>query len=169
MSGVVEVVAAILVRDGRIFLQQRPPTKDFAWCWESPGGKVEPSESHHVALRRELREELGIDIGELPDGQKPVWTGRFENLVTRPKHDGPTTTHVLFEGQPLCGFMAGQLPKDWPAGHNWVSIADVVWGDGKAYIPNDSQRLEDPRPCPGCCDRVASSLVLQDAVGGRWR
>ena len=91
-------------------------------------------------------------------------------LAEHPRqHDGPTTTHVLFEGQPLCGFMAGQLPKDWPAGHNWVSIADVVWGDGKAYIPNDSQRLEDPRPCPGCCDRVASSLVLQDAVGGRWR
>lgn len=84
MSGVVEVVAAVLVRDGRIFLQQRPPTKDFAWCWESPGGKVEPGESHRVALRRELREELGIDIGELPDGQKPVWTGRFDNLVARP-------------------------------------------------------------------------------------
>lgn len=80
----IEVVSAILVQHGRIFLQQRPALKDFGFCWESPGGKVDGNESHHQALRREVLEELGIDIGELPHGLKPTWTGRFENVVTRP-------------------------------------------------------------------------------------
>jgi hypothetical protein len=51
-----------------------------------------------------------------------------------------TTTHVLFEGQPLCGFMTGHVPKDWPSGHNWVSVMDVVWRDGKATFPPTSER-----------------------------
>ena len=79
----IEVVSAIIVKHGRILLQQRQALKDFAFCWESPGGKVDGNESHHQALRRELMEELGIDIGELPAGQTAAWSGRFENVVTR--------------------------------------------------------------------------------------
>ena len=80
---IVEVVAGVLVRGGRLFLQQRPAAKDFAWCWESPGGKVEPGESHHQALRRELLEEIGVEV-DLQPGQQPIWFDRFENPVNRP-------------------------------------------------------------------------------------
>ena len=57
-------VVAGVIRDraGRILLAQRPPGKHLAGCWEFPGGKVEPGESEHVALARELREELGVAI-----------------------------------------------------------------------------------------------------------
>jgi 8-oxo-dGTP pyrophosphatase MutT (NUDIX family) len=57
---VIDVVSAIIVRDGRILLTQRMPPRDFAFCWESPGGKCEPDESFDVALRRELEEELDL-------------------------------------------------------------------------------------------------------------
>jgi len=58
----VEVVAAaILDRSGRVLTCCRPAGKEFAGLWEFPGGKIEAGESAEAALRRELREELGID------------------------------------------------------------------------------------------------------------
>lgn len=61
-SKYVEVSAAVLQRsDGSFLLAQRPPDKIWAGYWEFPGGKVEPGETPHHALVRELREELGID------------------------------------------------------------------------------------------------------------
>jgi 8-oxo-dGTP diphosphatase len=59
----IEVVAGVLEReDGSFLLAQRPPGKVYAGYWEFPGGKVEPDESPRVALARELREELGVEM-----------------------------------------------------------------------------------------------------------
>ncbi|MGO9261889.1 MAG: (deoxy)nucleoside triphosphate pyrophosphohydrolase [Bryobacteraceae bacterium] len=55
-----EVVAAILEREGRILICQRRPGQSHALKWEFPGGKVEPGETPAQALGRELEEELGI-------------------------------------------------------------------------------------------------------------
>jgi 8-oxo-dGTP diphosphatase len=60
---VTEVAAGILLdKDGRFLLGQRPAGKPYAGYWEVPGGKIEKDESVFEALRRELQEELGIDI-----------------------------------------------------------------------------------------------------------
>jgi len=60
---IVEVSAAVLQRpDGTFLLAQRPADKIWAGYWEFPGGKVEPGETAHHALVRELREELGIEV-----------------------------------------------------------------------------------------------------------
>lgn len=56
------VVAGVVVRDGRIMLCQRKPGVHNGLKWEFPGGKLEPGESPEEALRRELREELSIDV-----------------------------------------------------------------------------------------------------------
>ncbi|QLW76996.1 pyrimidine (deoxy)nucleoside triphosphate diphosphatase [Citrobacter freundii] len=56
-----DVVAAILERDGKILLAQRPAHADQPGMWEFAGGKVEPDENQPQALRRELHEELGIE------------------------------------------------------------------------------------------------------------
>ena len=62
----VEVVAAVIERDGLILIGQRKPRGRHGLKWEFPGGKVEPGETPRAALVRELREELGIEarIGE---------------------------------------------------------------------------------------------------------
>jgi 8-oxo-dGTP diphosphatase len=51
---------ALVDRDGRVLLAQRPEGKAMAGLWEFPGGKVEPGETPESALIRELDEELGI-------------------------------------------------------------------------------------------------------------
>ncbi|WP_343525935.1 (deoxy)nucleoside triphosphate pyrophosphohydrolase [Sphingomonas sp.] len=56
------VAAALVDREGRVLLQQRPMGKTLAGLWEFPGGKLEPGESPEEALVRELHEELGITV-----------------------------------------------------------------------------------------------------------
>jgi 8-oxo-dGTP diphosphatase len=60
----IEVVAGLIVRDGRVLICQRSATSKFPLKWEFPGGKVETGEDRSEALRRELREELAIDVEE---------------------------------------------------------------------------------------------------------
>ncbi len=60
----VDVAVGVLIdAEGRFLLTSRPAGKVYAGYWEFPGGKLEAGESVEAALRRELHEELGIDIG----------------------------------------------------------------------------------------------------------
>lgn len=52
---------ALIDRDSRVLLAQRPEGKSMAGLWEFPGGKVEVGETPEMALIRELSEELGIE------------------------------------------------------------------------------------------------------------
>ena len=60
---IVAVAVALLLRaDGRVLLAQRLAGTPYAGYWEFPGGKREPGETMHDTLRRELDEELGIEV-----------------------------------------------------------------------------------------------------------
>jgi 8-oxo-dGTP diphosphatase len=60
---IVEVAVGVLVRDdGDFLLTSRPAGKEYAGYWEFPGGKLETGESVEQALKRELHEELGIEV-----------------------------------------------------------------------------------------------------------
>ena len=72
----IEVVAAIIHKNGRILAAQRG-YGDYKDGWEFPGGKVQPGESAEAAIVREIREELRVTI-------KP------EKLVTTVEYDYPT-------------------------------------------------------------------------------
>jgi 8-oxo-dGTP diphosphatase len=62
VSELVQVSAAVIERpDGSFLMASRPVGKVYAGWWEFPGGKVEPGETPHHALVRELREELGLE------------------------------------------------------------------------------------------------------------
>ena len=56
------VAGALFDGEGRVLIAQRPAGKALAGRWEFPGGKVDVGESEHAALRRELREELGVEV-----------------------------------------------------------------------------------------------------------
>ncbi len=61
MKIVLVSAVALIDRDGRVLLAQRPEGRSMAGLWEFPGGKVEPDETPEAALVRELNEELGIE------------------------------------------------------------------------------------------------------------
>jgi len=63
----VEVVAAVVERDGRYLITRRLEGTHLAGLWEFPGGKILPGEKPEDALRRESKEELGVEVavGEL--------------------------------------------------------------------------------------------------------
>jgi 8-oxo-dGTP diphosphatase len=56
------VLAAVVERDGRLLLARRPPGKRHAGLWEFPGGKFLPGETPLEAARRELAEELDVEV-----------------------------------------------------------------------------------------------------------
>lgn len=58
----IEVVAAIIEKDGKILICRRAENKTRALKWEFPGGKIEPGETPEQAVLRECREELDVDL-----------------------------------------------------------------------------------------------------------
>ena len=58
----INVVGAILIKDGKILCAKRGETKSLANLWEFPGGKIEQGETPREALKREIAEELLIDV-----------------------------------------------------------------------------------------------------------
>ena len=61
MKIVLVSAVALIDKDGRVLIAQRPEGKSMAGLWEFPGGKIEPNETPEAALVRELTEELGIE------------------------------------------------------------------------------------------------------------
>lgn len=70
------VVAALIVKDGKLLVCQRTRHQTMPLKWEFPGGKIEEGEQPRDALRRELEEELGI-------------TATIGNEVARIQHEYP--------------------------------------------------------------------------------
>lgn len=57
-----KVTCAIITIDGKILAVQRSRTMSMPMKWEFPGGKIEPTETEMECIKREIREELGIEI-----------------------------------------------------------------------------------------------------------
>jgi len=90
----IEVAAGLIFRDNKLLLTQRPADSHLGGKWEFPGGKREPNETFAECLRRELREELGVEV-------------EVQQLVEAITHHYPErTVHLRFfrcqlrEGEP---------------------------------------------------------------------
>ena len=75
------VVAAVILKDGKVLVCQRTRHQTMPLKWEFPGGKIEEGEQPRDALRRELEEELGIDA-------------KIDEEVSRMIHEYPSGSSV---------------------------------------------------------------------------
>ena len=73
-EGGIEVVAAVIEREGRILIARRPAALHLGGLWEFPGGKQKPDEGARHALEREIREELGVGVTVGPLLETVDWT-----------------------------------------------------------------------------------------------
>jgi 8-oxo-dGTP diphosphatase len=73
-EGIIEVVAAVIEREGRVLIARRRAASHLGGLWEFPGGKRQAGETPEAALVREIREELdaAVTVGELLDDVE--WT-----------------------------------------------------------------------------------------------
>ena len=113
----VGVGAVIVDGEGRLFLAQRgPEAKNERGLWEFPGGSVELGETLAEALRREMREEYGIEIavGELLDVVDHILPGEGQHWVS------PTFICTITCGEPVirettkCTAIGWFAPEDVP-------------------------------------------------------
>ena len=89
------VVAAAIVRRGRVLATRRTRPPEARGLWELPGGKVEPGEDAAQAVAREVREELHCEVrvtGAL-DGEQPVGDGYVLTVMAAELVAGEPTPH----------------------------------------------------------------------------
>ena len=120
---VIDVAAGLVFRDGRLLITQRKAGSHLAGLWEFPGGKRHEGESWEDCLRRELREELAIEVS----------VGRLFDEVT---HAYPAKTVRL-------RFFVCTLPTGEPqpldcAALAWVTAPELA---GYTFPPADVKLL----------------------------
>ena len=118
------VVAAVIERGGRFLAARRVGPPALAGRWEFPGGKVEPGEDDAAALRRECREELGVEI-EVGDAIGPEYPAADGALLVR------TYLATLLAGEPS--------PIEGHDELRWLAVADpqaraLPWLEGDYVV-----------------------------------
>ena len=119
----IEVVAAIIYKDGAYFATQRG-YGEFEDLWEFPGGKIEPGESREVALKREIQEELGVDIV-------------IEDLLCTTEYDYPSfhlTMHCY-----LCSVASGDIELREHKSARWLTAETL---DSVEWLPADKDVID---------------------------
>lgn len=114
----IEVAAAIIVKDNKVFATQRG-YGEFKDGWEFPGGKLEPGESAREALAREIREELDVDI-------------RVEKLLETVEYDYPEfhlTMHCF-----ICELLSEEIVLKEHEDARWLKEEEL---DTVDWLPAD--------------------------------
>ena len=119
---VIRVVGAIVERNGAVFAARRNAERSAGGLWEFPGGKIETGETPEAALRRELQEELGVDVAVGPfvgRSLSDVGTARIELscYAAQFKGEDPTVSsdHDAMQWVPLTKLSSLQwAPGDVP-------------------------------------------------------
>jgi mutator protein MutT len=127
----IPVVAAVIRRDGRYLLGRRPEHKRHGGLWEFPGGKVLEGESRLDAVRRELSEELDLEVealGTLLHSVRDPGTPYVIEFVEVEAHGEP----VALEHSSVAWFGAAELRglALAPADADFTARLDPRAGDG---------------------------------------
>lgn len=121
---IIEVAAALIFRDSKLLIAQRPSGVHLAGLWEFPGGKRESGETFEACLKREILEELDCEI-------------HVHDLVFQTKHDYPDKTVDIRFYQ--CRLHQGEPRPVECAALEWISATQL-----KDYkFPKADEKLLD--------------------------
>jgi len=135
----VVVVAGVVEREGKLLMGCRPSGAHLAGCWEFPGGKLRPGESHGDCLRREMTEEIGLAVEPGP----LLFTAEHA-------HPGGRLRLHLY----ACAAATGALEARWHTALQWVAPAELA-------------RLETPREDRAMLAMLAARYGATAARAGR--
>ena len=119
----IEVVAAVIYEDGAYFATQRG-YGEFEGMWEFPGGKNEPGENRESALKREIQEELCVNIS-------------VEDFICTANYDYPSfhlTMHCY-----LCCVESGMIELREHKSERWLT-AELL--DSVEWLPADKEIVD---------------------------
>ena len=121
---IVEVVAAAIIEDNKVFVCCRPKGKYLSGYYEFPGGKIEENETHYEALKREIKEELNtlIDINR---------------LLMKLEYDYPEFHLIMHLYE--CSVLEGELELMEHSDGQWVDINEL---DKVKFVPADKEIIE---------------------------
>lgn len=120
----IRVVAAVMERDGRYLITQRRSTAVLPLLWEFPGGRVEEGENDADALRREIRERLGVE----------VCVGQLISFASH-RYAHYTVDLHLYE----CELLEEELACHGVRDYRWVSSAEF---DAFDFTPADEASMD---------------------------
>lgn len=128
------VAAAVVFREGRVLITQRPPGSHLEGLWEFPGGKVEPGEDPAHTVLRECEEECAIAVGV-----EGIYEVSFQRQVEQ-------DVLLLFY---RCRLVRGEVAHQGVQDHSWVTPEEI----GQfAFPPADQpvlrKLLQLPKPPP---------------------
>ncbi len=118
----IEVVAAVIEKDDKIFCAQRNLAKSQGGKWEFPGGKIEEGETNEEALVREISEEFDTDIV-------------VDKYIMTVEHDYPTF-HITMHAY-LCSLVNGELTLKEHNDSIWLTKENLLtldWADADKPI-----------------------------------
>lgn len=120
----IEVVAAIIKKQDKIFITRRG-YGEFIDMWEFPGGKIEKGETKEEALKREIKEELELDINILD----------FLNTI---EYDYPNF-HLIMHSF-ICEVAGGKLSLNAHNDAKWINFNEL---ENQKWIPADILVVND--------------------------
>lgn len=119
----VEVTAAIICKDGKFLICQRPKGKNCELLWEFPGGKIEPGETGEQCIVREIQEELGVTL-------------RVLRKLTDVVYKYPDrTVHLHFY---ITEIESGELVRKEHNAFTWITEVDIP---NYQFCPADAKML----------------------------
>ena len=121
----ITVTCAIIEKDGKVLCAQRSEVMHLPLKWEFPGGKVEDDEDPEECLKREIREELGIEINII-------------ERLTSNKHTYPD--QKMFELIPYrCSIAGGKLVAKEHKLVKWLNrseLRELDWAEADIPVLN---------------------------------
>jgi len=126
----IEVAAGLVFRGGKLLITQRRPQDHLGGLWEFPGGKRDRNEAFEECVRRELKEELGIEV-------------KVRELVDSVTHDYPEkSVHLKFY---RCSWRRKEPRALGCHAFAWITAAQLA---EYAFPPADERLLQKLRTSP---------------------